>query len=37
VNPDIIGGLIVDVGDKHIDMSIATKVQKYTKLLKEAL
>eukprot|EP00047_Mylnosiga_fluctuans_P001647 m.221271 g.221271 ORF g.221271 m.221271 type:complete len:207 (+) comp10552_c0_seq1:121-741(+) len=37
VDPTILGGLVVDVGDKHIDMSIATTVKKYTQLLRQPL
>lgn len=37
VDPSIIGGMIVGVEDKHIDMSIARKIQMYTDILKQAL
>ncbi|CAG9786185.1 unnamed protein product [Diatraea saccharalis] len=37
VDPSIIGGMIVGVEDKHIDMSIARKVQRYTDILKQSL
>ncbi|KAM9939982.1 hypothetical protein OXX80_000540 [Metschnikowia pulcherrima] len=37
VNPDILGGLIVDVGDKTVDLSIASKVAKLNSALGEAL
>ncbi|XP_055902267.1 ATP synthase subunit O, mitochondrial [Eupeodes corollae] len=36
VDPNIIGGLIVSVGDKYIDMSIATKVRLYTDVISSA-
>ncbi|RZF32708.1 hypothetical protein LSTR_LSTR004136 [Laodelphax striatellus] len=36
VDPSIIGGLIVSIGDKYVDMSIASKVKKYTSLLQTA-
>jgi len=36
VNPEIVGGLIVTVGDKYVDMSIATKLKNYHKLLAQA-
>ncbi|KAK2154700.1 hypothetical protein LSH36_260g05000 [Paralvinella palmiformis] len=36
VDPSIIGGMIVNLGDKYVDMSIATKVKTYTNLIKEA-
>lgn len=33
VDPAIIGGLVVSIGDKYVDMSVATKVKKYTDLI----
>jgi len=33
VDPDIIGGMIVSIGDKYVDMSVASKVKKYTDLI----
>ncbi|CAB3254008.1 unnamed protein product [Arctia plantaginis] len=35
VDKSIIGGLIIGIEDKHIDMSIARKVKMYTDLLKQ--
>ncbi|VVD02008.1 unnamed protein product [Leptidea sinapis] len=37
VEPSIIGGLIIGIEDKHIDMSIARKVQMYTDILKQSV
>lgn len=37
VNPDILGGLIVEVGDKTVDLSIASKVARLNHALGEAL
>lgn len=37
VQPDILGGLIVEVGDKTLDLSIASKVSKLNQALGEAL
>lgn len=37
IDPSIIGGLIVSIGDKYIDMSIASKVKKYTEILNTAV
>ncbi|XP_028174674.1 ATP synthase subunit O, mitochondrial-like [Ostrinia furnacalis] len=37
VDPSIIGGMIVGVEDKHIDMSISRKIQMYTDILKQSL
>lgn len=31
----ILGGMIVSIGDKYVDMSTKTKIQKLTKLIKE--
>lgn len=36
-NSDILGGMIVEVGDRYIDMSIATKVKVYSDIVKETL
>ncbi|EGI57261.1 ATP synthase subunit O, mitochondrial [Acromyrmex echinatior] len=33
VDPSIIGGIILSVGDKYIDMSIASKIKLYTDLI----
>lgn len=37
VDPEIIGGMIVSVGDKYVDMSIASKVKKYTDIITAAI
>ncbi|KAG7175876.1 ATP synthase subunit O-like [Homarus americanus] len=37
VDPSIIGGMLVSVGDKYIDMSMATKINRYTGLLQQAV
>jgi F-type H+-transporting ATPase subunit O len=37
VDPSILGGLIVNIGDKYVDMSIATKIKNYENLLHEAI
>jgi len=36
VEPAIIGGLIIDVGEKHIDMSILTRIKKIEQILTES-
>ncbi|KAH8399116.1 hypothetical protein KR215_002418, partial [Drosophila sulfurigaster] len=36
VDPSIIGGLIVSIGDKYVDMSIASKVKLYTDVIQSA-
>lgn len=35
LDPSILGGMIVSIGDKYVDMSTKTKIQKLTKLIKE--
>ncbi|KAK4132988.1 mitochondrial ATP synthase subunit 5-like protein [Trichocladium antarcticum] len=37
VNPDIVGGLVVEVGDRTVDLSVASKLHKMNKLLSDAL
>eukprot|EP00045_Choanoeca_perplexa_P022825 m.10988 g.10988 ORF g.10988 m.10988 type:complete len:214 (-) comp9733_c0_seq1:56-697(-) len=37
VDASIIGGFMVDVGEKHVDLSVKTKVQKYRNILSESL
>ncbi|XP_050406653.1 ATP synthase subunit O, mitochondrial [Patella vulgata] len=37
VDPSLIGGMLVTIGDKYIDMSIASKVKTYTSLIKQAV
>jgi len=37
VNPDILGGLTVQIGDKFMDLSLATKVNRMHKVLSDAL
>jgi F-type H+-transporting ATPase subunit O len=37
VNPEIRGGLIVEIGDRTIDLSVAAKMSKMNKLLKDTL
>ncbi|XP_071521657.1 ATP synthase subunit O, mitochondrial [Panulirus ornatus] len=37
VDPSIIGGMLVSVGDKYIDMSLASKINKYTAILQQAV
>ncbi|KAF2460512.1 ATP synthase delta subunit-domain-containing protein [Lineolata rhizophorae] len=37
VNPDIRGGLIVEIGDRTIDLSVAAKMARMNKLLKDTL
>ena len=37
VEPAIIGGIIIDVGDKHIDLSILTRIKRIQQLLVETV
>jgi len=37
VNPEILGGLVVEVGDRTIDLSISAKMTKLNKLLTDTL
>ena len=37
VNPEILGGLIVEVGERTIDYSVASKVARMNKMLTEAI
>ncbi|KAI2471785.1 putative oligomycin sensitivity conferring protein [Annulohypoxylon bovei var. microspora] len=37
VNPDIIGGLVVEIGDRTIDLSVSAKLAKMNKLLTDTL
>ncbi|XP_069687291.1 ATP synthase subunit O, mitochondrial [Periplaneta americana] len=37
VDPAIIGGMVVSIGDKYVDMSIASKIKKYTDVITAAV
>lgn len=37
VDPTILGGLVVEVGDRTIDLSVSNKITKLNKLLTDAL
>ena len=37
VNPDIVGGLVVEVGDRTIDLSVSARMAKMNKLLTDNL
>ncbi|XP_078047879.1 ATP synthase subunit O, mitochondrial [Augochlora pura] len=36
VDPSILGGMIVSVGDKYVDMSVSAKIKKYSDLISQA-
>lgn len=37
VNADILGGLIVEIGERTIDYSVSSKIQKMNKMLQDAV
>merc|ERR1711976_49775 len=37
VDPALVGGMTVNIGDKFVDMSIAAKIKKYSTLIKQAV
>lgn len=37
VNPDILGGLVVEIGGRTIDLSVSSKIAKMNKLLTDTL
>ncbi len=37
VNSDIVGGLIVEVGDRTIDLSVSSRIAKMNKVLTDSL
>jgi len=37
VDPTLIGGMVVTIGDKYVDMSMATKLKLYTNIIKQAV
>ncbi|ODV59305.1 F1F0 ATP synthase subunit 5 [Ascoidea rubescens DSM 1968] len=36
-NPDILGGLVVEVGDRTVDLSISSKIAKLNKVLQDSI
>lgn len=36
VDPNIIGGMVVSIGDKFVDMSMSSKLKKYEEIIKSA-
>lgn len=36
VDPSIIGGMVASIGDKYVDMSVASKIKKYKDLISSA-
>ncbi len=37
VNPDILGGLVVEIGERTIDLSVSSKISRLNKLLSDTV
>lgn len=37
VDPSIVGGIVVSIADKYVDMSVASKIKKYTDIISVAV
>merc|ERR1711976_165450 len=37
VDPSLIGGMVVNIGDRFVDLSIATKIKKYSSIIQTAV
>lgn len=37
VDPELVGGLVVEIGDRTIDLSVSSKIAKLNKALTDAL
>ena len=37
VDPSLVGGMIVELGDRYVDLSIASKLKLYSQIVKETL
>jgi F-type H+-transporting ATPase subunit O len=37
VNPDIVGGLVVEIGGRTVDLSVSSKINKLNKALTDVL
>lgn len=37
VNPDILGGLVVEIGERTIDLSVSSKISKLNKMLTDTV
>jgi len=37
VDPSIMGGMVVSIGDKYVDMSTAAKIKRYSSLIESAV
>jgi F-type H+-transporting ATPase subunit O len=36
INPQLLGGMIVEIGDRYVDMSISSKLRVYSEMVQEA-
>ena len=37
VNPDLLGGLVVEIGERTIDLSVSSKIARMNKMLTETV
>ncbi len=37
VNPDILGGLVVEIGERTIDLSVSSKISRLNKMLTDTV
>jgi F-type H+-transporting ATPase subunit O len=37
VNPEILAGLVFDIGDKHLDLSLNSRIRKVEQLLQQTV
>ena len=37
VNPELVGGMIIELGDRYVDLSIASKLKTYSNIVKETV
>ena len=37
MNPEIVGGIVVEIADRTIDLSVSSKISKMNKLLTDTL
>lgn len=37
IDPSIISGIILDIGDKHLDLSVLSRVRKLQQIIRDAI